>query len=288
MKDNKKKTKTTRSKKKLSSSLPKQDNNIISNIRIPRPIGVTLLARQYRKDNNTNTLSNLHNKIIGQYIQSGFKVCGFDLTVSQLADYLNMSLKDLMKKVHQQIQLISGLSDGKRMEELASAVIFMGFNGHLQARHIAHNQAVMLLNAQDNKYVPFLTGAANGAIANLLNADKNMINLYNALTGKGGNNININNQNLVQNNEYLTTSEAVRILSEKGNNGLLRKPEMKAELAQAYQNLEMPEVIATKQQGYTKDPMPMIPTLSVQLPNMTHIDRNEIDGDLGIGSGLLD
>lgn len=283
MEDKKKLKRKTTSRAKN----PKKDQNtIMENIRrIPRPTGVSLLSREYRRTNDTTTLSNLQNKIIGEYIHGGFKVCGNVVNIQGLALYLGMGIGDLMKKVHQQIQMVSGLADGKRLEEMASALIFTSFSNSLQARHIALAQTELLLRAQGDTYVPFVSSTVNHSITNLMAADKSMMQLYSTLKGNNGNQINIhNNASLVQNNQYLTTDQAVKIITDKGHTGLLRRPEMKEQIYLANQIESQPEVIATKQANFLED---RIPTLKTQTtPSITHIDRNELDGDILDGDDL--
>jgi len=172
--------------------------------------------------------------------------------------------------------LVSGLADGKKVEEMASALLFMSFSGALEARHMALDQAEILIRGQKGKFKPFHTMAANGAITNLLAADRNMVSLYSAIMGKNGTNINISNNNLVQNNEYLTPEEAVKILNQKDHHGLLRKPDLKIQIGEANQIQGQPEVIATKQTGFKPESIPNL----TKLPSVSHIERNELDGDI--------
>lgn len=270
------KTRITKKNPKVAPQSTINNNNIN---RVPRPTGTTILSRQYRATKDSTTLSNLYNKIIGEYVQSGFRVCGNVLSVQGLADYLNMPIGTLLKKVHQQIQMMTGIMEPGKVQEMASAVLFMSFSGHLEARHIALNQYKQLAGSQGDGYQAFISSEVNRSIANLLNADKNMLALYNTMLGRVPGGININNQNnnsLVENNNYLTTEVAVQILNEKQPVGLLKNEGLKAQLYEANQILECPEVIATK----TGEVEQSVPNLKSLTSRATHEERNELDGDI--------
>lgn len=248
-------------------------------LRIPRPIGITLLARSYNKSNDTNLLSTLYNKIIGQYIQSGFQVNGVSMNMSQLALYLGLPLQNLMKKVHQQIQVFGQLGEGKNLETMGSALKVCLFNGALEARQIANQQVTLMMKAQDGKYVPFVSTTVNGAIGNLFKADINLQGVYNTLFKEANTSININN-NPTTNNAFLTPEKAVQILIDKGNNGLIKKPEMVEALRieKALQDPHLPEVVATRQQGFQADSIPTLKPITNTIA--IHAERNEVDGDI--------
>jgi hypothetical protein len=145
-----------------------------------------------------------------------------------------------------------------------------------------------MLQAQGGSYAPFISQTANSAIKNWLDAEKGMVGLLGTLLPKSGTNINIqnNNQGLVQNNEYLTTHQAIKILTERGTGGLLRKPDLKNQLHLniANQNPDLPEVIATKQQGFQNERVPILGHTTPQV--VSHEDRNELDGDILDGVDL--
>ena len=102
-----------------------------------------------------------------------------------------------------------------QLGHIASGAIFRSLFLGLESRAIALSQAQLLIGAQKGKYVPFLSKEANGAIGNLIGANKTITEvakLLSDLASKGMNPTTPIDDEVA----YLTPTEAVRLLSSNG------------------------------------------------------------------------
>ena len=151
----------------------------------------------------------------------------------------------------------------------------------LEALDTARNQSLALVASQGQQYVPFMSSAVNQSIANLINAQKPLLELLRTLQPSGPSiAIQVNQgKNAVNAEKAIGPNEAIMLINqEKQGRSLLENEADKAQLFNAYiAPLQLPEVIATKQQGASKEL-----EANIYIPSKVkkHDVRNELDGTI--------
>lgn len=265
--------------------------------RIPRPLGFTYLAQQMHNTNNEEEKqeikTKLQNKIIDIYVANGMMLNNKTISLPELATYLNMPLKKLLKRVNRGFQAIGNLFEDGGNKEFARVGIFRAFNWALEGKAIAEAQLRILMASQGDEYKPFISGEVNKAIANNTSAIKPLADLLKLMLDSQSQPNSLLNpvQNNTTNNNLFVTLDAATQMLNNSQNTLLTNPEL---LALAYQDItqndEVPEVQAHKQHNLAQTGLrlPKKPEPNASLPKEDKLDRHDGRREASEGFDILD
>lgn len=233
--------------------------------RIPRPTGITQMVKSLNlsptRKKHKQLKERIQNKILYDYINNGYTICGKPYSLQELSVYLQIPTNKLQQRINDRLKDLQ-IIDIDNLENLSRALYNLALKGALVAQRTAEKQASVLAKNQGEKYVPFLSSALNTAISNQIGANKPLIDLLTKLvpsiSAGTGPTININNQNqqaniTTEDGKLLGTNEAVKLIDQsRGGLDLLSSPEAKEALFAKHiaEDAEEVEVVATKQQGF--------------------------------------
>lgn len=268
--------------KKQIKKLPNKEGNIR---RIPRASGLTMMVKNYNQqeegNNKQRTLEQIKDHVINQYIKEGFRINGKTMELSEMASYLGITLKVLIKKINRYGDILGG-KDG---EAFSRAVKLFSFNGVMATRSLVLGQAQNLLRSQSDGYVPFVTSEVNRALTNLIATDNTMLALLKAISPEPQRqpNVVINNQQATMNTagnteQLMNINQAVKLIDHQRELGLLEDPEAQNRLLAQHVTEEVPQVIATEQRGYSAPDQVMVPQKKRKVPH--HDERNEQEAEI--------
>lgn len=194
-------------------------------LRVARPQGTTSLALTSRAPSKTEEeVHSLQTKIRQRYIDEWISTGGYNnvtnriVSIQELADTLQMTEEGIAEMMMGRFNGFANLFDPTQkaqVNQIASGAIFSGLKLGLESRHIALSQAQLLIGAQKGKYVPFLSKEANGAIANLIGANKGLTEIAKLLSDLASKSLGLPNEH-DDPTAYLTPTEAIRIIGEQG------------------------------------------------------------------------
>lgn len=253
-------------------------------LRIPRPLGLTLMMKEYRNTNNKELLTNAKNMIINQWSTNNFSYNGKQYSIEDIAKLLDMPTQQVIKKVTQPIKhWLTNDTMENRYEALLSLLTKMGLATRAQIQgHVEVLQTSQTVDKHTNtyKYTPWVSAEVTNALKLILKSDENLWRLFEGFKPtKPSVAIQVNNQGAdakqSPQGNYLGINEAVKLLNATGTPGLLDNPEAQTKLLAEYtDNTELPEIIATKQQGISIDGS------TKEITKRSHDKRREADGPI--------
>ena len=213
--------------------------------RIPRPLGLTLLAQQTR--NTTQSLSpDIIQRIISYSLSHSLQLNNKQLTIETLAIYLNMPKTTIMKAYIEYQDKMAKVMIGNK-DRLGGALLFLGLNKILEDKALISRQVGILETSQGGRFKSFVSSAVNESLGLSLHATKAIIDLYKAISGPNNGTSNpINIQNNISNTpiQAVGINEALNILNKEGLLNLdYGAPNPR--LIEAHNLHEVPEVRAT-------------------------------------------
>lgn len=223
-------------------------------MKIPRPKGTTELAHIYNKDNTDHNLIQLQRHIIQSYINTGFKYCNQPMNLEQFSRYTNIPISLIMEEINTRGKDTFLQADPEEQGDLLRALLGITLGASLSDRIAAQQQLSILSAAQGNTYKPFISSEVNKALKLNQEATQGILAIAKSLGGSQGLSVTVNNHvgDKIQNqqNNYLTSEQALELLSQQADNtSLLENPEAKKALHAQYGLGAMPVVKANQQQG---------------------------------------
>lgn len=222
--------------------------------RIPRPTGLTEIANHQHKQEEYN-IQPIHKHILEHYINTGFTYCNQPLNIEQLSHYIGIPSDTILEAITTKGQDIYHRADPHDQGDMLRALIGTALSASLADRSRAVQQLNILSAAQGNSYKAFISGEVNKALKLTMESTQGILALAKSLGGNQGLSLTINNDNSQTNIEaqqqnYLTTNQAVQLLHTNNNKAsLLDMPEKKKELYAMHNIDDMPVVKANEQQG---------------------------------------
>ncbi len=204
-----------------------------SNKRYPRPLGSTMAIKEYLTEPNKEKRNNLLTKIHRIYMDDWINKGGYNqatntlMPLTELSEQLDITEDELMGILVRRLGKFHDLFDNTQkalVNKIASGAIFNGLFLNLESRAIAMSQAQLLIGAQKGKYVPFLSKEANGAISNLINANKGIVDVAKLLSDLASKGM-ASDMGSGDPTAYLTPTEAVKLLGE-GLTTIIQEPKM--------------------------------------------------------------
>lgn len=266
---------------KEKGTLPPPDK-IQQKKRIPRPLGITLLMKEYKRTNNRELLTKARNQVIEQWSNNNFQLFDKQVSIDELAKYLITSPQLITKKIVQPMKnwlLNEKVED--RYEALVSYLIKMGLATRAQTQnHIQVLSSGQTIHNGLYTYTPFVSGEVTKALALIHKSDENFLKIIQEFRPTRP-------SIAVQNNfpgadhqqsplgNYLGVNEAVKLLdAQRDGLTLLDDVEAQTKLLAEHIPDNLPEINATKQQGLSADGQ------SKPTPKRDHSKRREHTGDI--------
>ena len=221
--------------------------------RIPRPMGTTELNSTLSKqENKDNQLKVLTQHIVNHYINTNFNYCQQQMPIDKFAIYTNIDITLINTTLINRNQIQYNLLSEEGKKDINGAVMNMLLEMSLIDRSNALQHASILINAQGQNYVPFLSSEVTRALANAQSTTANAINFARTFFGSNAQGITINNNNNnAQNNNYLTVEKALEIANSTGNSkSLITDQEGKDALYLEHNLVDTPELNARLQTGF--------------------------------------
>lgn len=248
--------------------------------RIPRPLGLTLLAQQTR--NTTQSLSpDIIQRIISYSLSHSLQLNNKQLTIETLAIYLNMPKTTIMKAYIEYQDKMAKVMIGNK-DKLQGALLFLGLNKILEDKARIDNQARILETSQGGVYKAFISSSVNEALGLNMQATKAIVDLYKTLNSNQGNTNSIQIQNNISNTpiQAVGINEALNILNKEG---LLNMDygAPNPRLIEAHNLQDMPEVRATHMAKVLTDGI-----VDNVEHKSKHIDRRAIEEGLDLDNHI--
>ena len=220
-------------------------------LRKPRPMGLTQMSLEYQKTKSQEALTQIYNYLVNNwYINTGL-ICGTHYDINTLASKYQIP-RAFVSNFMMDTVCNSRIWDKEKQEQLMEGLIGEQLTWALEDRMEIVNQVNLLKISQQGKYTPFITSELNKALKLRLESSTSLQQLVRSLSG-GSSSINIFNQFNQQNNntveeaQYITIEEAREIIQQQNN--LKNKSEEIKYLESQYDIEALPEVVATKQSG---------------------------------------
>lgn len=244
--------------------------------RTPRPLGVTLLTREYNNTKDPKLLKQIQRIWISQWLANGFEILGKPRTTEELQRILGCRGEMIAQHLNEPMRMLG--KDGLQKFEAALGFIFLGASSDRQK---IQGQVNLLIESQGSGYKAFISDAVlKGlsllnentktfmAIAKELKPEKPKIQVNTLVTNpEGDKTVTEETQKWVGPNEAVKILEANRqsglhLLEDPGAQEALFAKHLRPEANTLDSGLEgesllktesLPEVIATKQQGLSID-----------------------------------
>ena len=174
----------------------------------------------------------------------------------------------VMKEVNKSGRLAIGDQESAYLSLVSLAV-----QEGLADRNLTMGQVQTLLASQGNEFKPFVSMTVNQALANLMTSTKGILEIAKLLKPANPS-VQINQQNLQQNgylpSQQISTQEAIKLIQQETGTPLLNDPAKQVRLLEPY-NEGLPEIIATRQQGFSLASEGQLPTKKKK----SHDTRND-------------
>lgn len=185
-------------------------------IRFPRPLGTTALMVEYQQSKDPGILKKVRDYLINQWILNSGNICGVTYGINNLAQFLNVDPEYIKLNMRDRI-VNSKIWDKEQQEKLLYGLYGEQLMWAMEDRMEIASQVNILRQAQGGKYVPYLTAELNKALKLRLDSSSSLQTIIKNLTGGGTTNIfnQINSNNTIQQQNYITLDEARGLLAEE-------------------------------------------------------------------------
>lgn len=254
------------------------------NLRKDRPAGLTMIMRRYHTEdiptNKERYLKIVQQQILNRYIQDGMTLNGKGYQLDELALYLRMPTRDIMRRITEGAKEVLG-NGNEGLQEAYRALLALAIGSSLKDRQAALTQLEVLRSKQGNKYVPFLSSAVNQMVDTSIKSTKGILDVAKLLQGPGFTAIQVNNQpnqidkNGVPNQRSIGPNEAIALISQHSDGlSILESESTKQALYDTYIEADglIPEIVATRQSGPA-------PELEVNVYTPTKLKKHETRND---------
>ena len=211
--------------------------------RFPRPMGTTALAIQYQQNKSKETQDALYNYIIHNWILSNGKFGSVPMDINTLARTLGITIEYIQLYMRDHI-LTSKIWQPEIQQDLINGLLGQQLAWALEDRMEVMQQVDILKASQNGHYTPFISAELNKALKLRLETSASLQQVIRTFTGGSTTNIfNLNQQNNVQQNNYISREEAMELITQ--NAGYLEdKSDQAKYLEQAYDLKQLPTVVA--------------------------------------------
>ena len=218
-------------------------------VRFPRPLGTTALAIQYQQNRTNENKLVLLNYVIHNWILSNGKFGNIPMDISTLSRTLKIDLEYIQTYMRDQI-LNSKIWQPELQQDLINGLLGQQLSWALEDRMEVIQQIEILKASQGGHYTPFISAELNKALKLRLDTSASLQQVIRAFTGGSTTNIfNLNQQNNVQQTNYISRDEAMELITES-ETFLQDKSEQAKYLEGNYDLKSLPQVIANEDTDY--------------------------------------
>lgn len=217
--------------------------------RFPRPLGLTAMMKEYNSTKDPSVLSKAQDYLINQWLMGNGVICGQMYDINSLSQRLGLDINYIRMYMRDRL-LNSKLWDKDRQEEMVTGLLGEQLAWAMEDRMEVSHQVQVLREAQGGKYTPFISAELNKALKLKLDSSSSLQMIVKNLIGGSTTNIfnQFNQQNIQGSNvEYISIDEARELIQEQQQ--VLPKSEEAKLLEAKYDLSQLPEVVATKQEG---------------------------------------
>lgn len=215
---------------------------------MPRPNGLTSLAREANIVNTEDAWNNVKRYMINLYLMSEGTINGQSMDIYAFARSIGVDVEDIRLRMRDNL-LESKIWDPDKSKQIVEGMFGQMITWSMEDRMKINAQINVLMRAQGNQYKPFISAELNRALKMGLESSTSFQSVVSKFIGSG-NTTNIFNmlhqENEVTNN-FVTTTDVLKIIEEKDNS--LDNNEQAKLLETRYDLHSLPEVVATKQSG---------------------------------------
>ena len=228
------------------------------------------LPIRYKKE-----LDSYRRMYIDHYIMNGLRVNGVLVSFKALSQALNMQPLELIAYINKAGKAMIRDTEGAYLSFMAHAAQMA-----LADRHEAEEQLGTLKVAQGSQYQPFISSTVNDAIRGLMTSTKGILEIARAFKGTGPSIAIQQNANPINqlNQHYISTQEAMKLIEAKQGPGLLNDTNKQQLLIGTYEDQNLPEVVAFKQQGFSMKAEGEI--MAPKAKKVKKEDRREVEGEI--------
>lgn len=146
--------------------------------RIPRPMGLTLLSKEYQENNSDDNQQRLRKHLINQYTLSGFRLNGVPVPIHELSTLVNIPLHEINNLVSESGKNLGAFNSPEQIQNTITSIISLSTNWAIMDKGLINQQIEILAQAQGGTYKPFISGELNKALKTGLDANKNLMEIY--------------------------------------------------------------------------------------------------------------
>lgn len=230
--------------------------------RIPRLRGLTDDMISYHQETNPQNQKqrkkSIKTKILNHYIQNQLTYCNKELSLQELANFIQIPLFRVLDKVYAKgLNKLSGIDNVIGLQKMSSVILGKAIWEVTRDRQLIENQVDMLIKSQGNRYVPFLSDTLNRAIGFMQNSTKNSLELYNSIAKNSASTLQVltiqnNFLKANQSSESFTQLQAIELLESKA----LPLHEKGQELEKSYASDNLPNILASEVQSSKAKALP--------------------------------
>lgn len=240
----------------------KKQQNMDKINRISRPLGLTLLANQVNKTRilNINLISQQDiERILNYLLSSQLTINNQPLSLQALANYLSLPFQTIMKAFLKMQEKSANIMLPGDKGSKTGAIIFLSLQKILESQSQISQQRSLLVQAQQGKYVPFLTNSVNDILKTEMHSNSYLLDLAKALSGLNGPNAQSPsgpNQTQMGTSSAIKSvgvNEALKIMQDEGILDLTYNPNDYIGIEKANKLIGLPEVRANHQIGNIED-----------------------------------
>lgn len=218
--------------------------------RFPRPMGLTAIMQEYHKTKDPATLNKAQEYLINTWLMGNGVICGIMYDINVFSQKLGIDINYIRMYMRDRL-LNSKIWDKDRQEELIIGLLGEQLSWAMEDRMEVSHQVQVLREAQGGKYTPFISAELNKALKLKLESSTSLQSIVRAMTGGSTTNIfnQFNQQNIqnVQDTQFISLDEARELIQEQQQT--LEKSQEAKLLEAKYDFTQLPEVVATKQEG---------------------------------------
>ena len=217
-------------------------------VRLPRPMGITQAMTEYHNTQDPTLLTKVQTFMIQQWLLSNGKLCGRSLDCNSLSKFIGCHPSMIQDHMRDQV-LGNKIWDKGIQEEMMSSLMGQQIMWALEDRMEINQQVQILREAQGDRYMPFISAELNKALGLKLSSSNSLQSILKTMSGGGSINIFQQfNQQSNQEQEAITIETAITLIQEE-NSKLVSKDKDLQYIEATYGIEELPEVVATRQQG---------------------------------------
>ena len=208
-------------------------------------MGTTALAIQYQQNKSKENQEALYNYIIHNWILSNGKFGNIPMDINTLARILGITIEYIQVYMRDHI-LTSKIWQPEIQQDLINGLLGQQLSWALEDRMEVMQQVDILKASQNGHYTPFISAELNKALKLRLETSASLQQVIRTFTGGSTTNIfNLNQQNNVQQTNYISRDEAMELITES-KAFLQDKSEQAKYLEGNYDIKSLPSVVANE------------------------------------------